>query len=308
MKRAIILTDGKAGHENQSKAFARGLECEYTIIPVRFKSGFAKILSYLFDRIGVRTLKLFKPFGFETGFKPDIVIGTGSGTFYAAKALAGKLGVKCAVVLYPRGYHIASFDCILAPAFDRPPEKPNIIEVPANLVAADESFYSAGEAAFRERHTPAPGKKACAVIVGGPNKCSTMSPEWIKDEMDRIFAATPDCEHWLTTSRRTPADVEKALEDYPFDYALFYSRDHFNPIPAFVKLADSLYVTAESTGMLSEACTFGTAEVHALDNLLPGKSKFRTFLELLKTAGHLDGRVKIDPAPIYAAAKARLGF
>ena len=47
--KALILTDGKAGHENQSKAFARALGCDFDLVPVRFNSKFAKMLSYLFD-------------------------------------------------------------------------------------------------------------------------------------------------------------------------------------------------------------------------------------------------------------------
>ena len=52
--KALILTDGKAGHENQSRAFARALGLDFELAPVRFKSGFHKALSYLFDRIGLR--------------------------------------------------------------------------------------------------------------------------------------------------------------------------------------------------------------------------------------------------------------
>ena len=37
MKRAIILTDGKAGHENQSKAFARALGLDAQIVRVDFR-------------------------------------------------------------------------------------------------------------------------------------------------------------------------------------------------------------------------------------------------------------------------------
>ena len=86
MQKAIVLTDGKAGHENQSKAFARALGLDFAIVPVKFKSPFRKALSYLLDFIGVRTLSLleFQPAG-ETPPKAGIAIGTGSGTFYAAK-------------------------------------------------------------------------------------------------------------------------------------------------------------------------------------------------------------------------------
>ena len=329
MAKVLILTDGKAGHENQSKALARALGCEYEIVEVAFRSKFAKVLSYLFDRVGIRTQALWKfvPKVFASTeplpplpepFQPSAVLGTGSGTFYAAKSLAKACKAKCGVVLYPRGYDLASFDCVLAPAFDRPKTAPNVIEIPANLVAADEAFYEKGVAAFRERHEPK--GEAVAVIVGGPNKCSTMTPEWMKARLDEIFAARtsddpntqtpkhPNTEFWVTTSRRTPPEVEAVVDSYPWDYKLLYSKDHFNPIPAFVKLAKKLYVTAESTGMLSESCTFGSAEVIALDNLNPGPHKFRRFVEDLRRDGYVDGNRKVDLSAQFARAKELLGL
>ena len=335
MKKVLILTDGKAGHENQSKAFARALGCEFDLVEVHFKSKFHKALSYLFDRCGIRTLA-FHTVKIETAGNAENtkslcdlcvlcgphrysgVIGTGSGTFYAAKAVAKKLGVKCGVVLYPRGYDIKSFDCVLAPAFDRPKAAANVVEIPANLVANDEAFYEKGVEAFREKR----GKDfrqetgdAVAVIVGGPNKCSTMTPEWMKAQLDAIFAQrnrtieqSNNLEFWVTTSRRTPPAVEQVVDSYPWDYKLLYSKDHFNPIPAFVKLAKKLYVTAESTGMLSESCTFGTAEVVALDNLKPGPHKFRRFVEDLRKAGYVDGNKKVDLSAQFARAKTLMGL
>lgn len=309
--KAIILTDGKAGHENQSKAFARALGLEVVLVPVRFKSSLHKALSYLLDRSGVTTT------GLVDGLDPQggpgqwcgvaAVIGTGSGTFYAAKALARRLGVRCGVVLYPRGYRLSSFDCILAPSFDNPAKSPNVIEIPANLVANDADFYEKGVAAFRERYDGA-ADRLVGVIVGGPNKCSTMSAGWMKARLDEIFAANEGAQLCVTTSRRTPPDVEAAVDAYPWAYKLIYSRDHFNPIPAFVYLAKRLYVTAESTGMLSEACTFGSAEVFALDNLNPGPHKFRRFVEGLRAEGYVDGNRKIDLSAQFAAAARLLGL
>ena len=322
MKRVLILTDGKAGHENQSKAFARALGCDFDLVEVHFKSKFAKAASYLLDLMGIRSLSLLKsdnPTIRQSDNSYAAVLGTGSGTFYAAKAMARKLGVTCGVVLYPRGYRLSTFDCILAPAFDRPAKAPNVIEIPANLVANDEAFYEKGVAAFRERHGG--GQQAddnmrpsVAVIVGGPNKCSTMTPEWMKSQLDRIFSSSllpPPSSlktlFWVTTSRRTPPEVEAVVDSYPWDYKLLYSKDHFNPIPAFVKLAKRLYVTAESTGMLSEACTFGTAEVMALDNLKPGPHKFRRFVENLRKDGYVDGNRKVDLSSQFAAARRLMG-
>lgn len=307
MNKALILTDGKAGHENQSKAFARAMGLEFDLLRVEFKSRFAKALSYALDRIGVHSLGLFKKTSIPS-VDYCVTIGTGSGTFYAAKAVAKRLGVKSAVVLYPRGYRTVDFGCVLAPVFDNPKPAPNVIEIPVNLVAADGDFYADGVKAFRERHADS-GRKAIAVIVGGPNKCSTMTPEWMKEQLNAIFAAAkgvaePHPEVWVTTSRRTPPEVEKVIASFPFDYRLLYSQDHFNPIPAFVSLASHLYVTAESTGMLSEACSFGKAEVHVMDNLKPGRHKFRRFAEMCAAFGSR----KADLAPVFAAAKHLLGI
>ena len=335
MAKVLILTDGKAGHENQSKAFARALGCEFDLVEVHFKSKFHKLLSYIFDHLWIRSLLLFLAAEGAQGGRKTLcppcasealcgerkycgVIGTGSGTFYAAKAMARNLGVKCGVVLYPRGYDIASFDCVLAPAFDRPKSAVNVIEIPANLVANDEAFYEKGVAAFWEKR----GKDfrretgdSIAVIVGGPNKCSTMTPEWMKAQLDAIFNSnnqaikqSDNLQFWVTTSRRTPPEVEAVVDSYPWDYKLLYSKDHFNPIPAFVKLAKKLYVTAESTGMLSESCTFGTAEVIALDNLNPGPHKFRRFVEDLRKGGYVDGNRKVDLSAQFARAKALMGL
>ena len=306
--KVLILTDGKAGHENQSKAFARALGAEFDIHPVKFKGKAAKAVSYLLDNLGICTTTLFDGFANElTKSCYKAVIGTGSGTFYAAKAIAQKLGIPCGVVLLPRGYRIRQFDCILAPAFDNPPSVPNVVEIPVNLVAADNDFYAAGVNAFCEKRGIAPEnvtKDAVAVIVGGPNKCSTMTPEWMRSQLEEIFAVHKQAgrEIWVTTSRRTPPEVEAVVDSFPFDYKLLYSKDHFNPIPAFVSLASHLYVSAESTGMLSEACSFGKAEVHVMDNLNPGPHKFRRFAE---TCARL-GAEKVNLAKSFAAAKSLL--
>ena len=305
-RKVLILTDGKAGHENQSKAFARALGCGFDLVEVHFKSKLAKAARYLFDWLGIRSLSLFQspnPPISQSNNPYVAVLGTGSGAFYAAKTLARRLGVRCGVVLYPRGYRLSTFDCVLAPSFDRPAKAPNVIELPANLVPGDAAFYEKGVAAYRARTSAAP---EIAVIVGGPNKCSTLTVEWMKARLDEIFAQ-PGAKA-VTTSRRTPPEVETLVDSYPWDYKLLYSKDHFNPIPAFVKLAKRLYVTAESTGMLSEACTFGAAEVIALDNLKPGPHKFRRFVDGLRAAGYVDGSRKIDLAEVFAAAKTRLGL
>ena len=309
-KKLLIVTDGKAGHENQSKAFCSALGYDFDCARTAYPTPFHKALSYLVDRLG---LVWNYPFKIEqTDGYYAAVVCTGSTAFYPGKIAARRRGIPVAAILYPSGYRKLNFDCILAPVFDRPAHYPNIVPIPVNLTSTNAAFYEAGVAAFRARH--APKKPAAAVIVGGPNAFAAMTPEAMKRDLDRLFAATEGGERWVTTSRRTPPAVEALIDTYPFDYKLIFSRDTFNPIPAFVTLCERLFVTADSTGMISEAVTRGTAAVEVLMNLKGETSKFARFIRNLEQeqAVHVfDGTLgaasrKIDLAPAFERAKALL--
>ncbi len=309
-KRILIVSDGKAGHESQSRALCAGLGVPYEVVRVAFPSRMAKAATYLWDRLGIRSRTWFDVTPHEGMF--DAVVGAGSGTFFAVKVLARQMKVPGAVVLYPRGYRL-DFDCIVSPEFDQPPALPNIVRIPVNLTHTSAEFYEKGVAAFRQRHTPSE-RPAVGLILGGPNPFARMDADDMARQFDRIFAATEGCERWITTSRRTPPDVEDLVDRLPFDFKTVYSRDPFNPIPAFVMLCDTLFVTSDSTGMISEAVTRGNARVEVLMNLRRQGSKFGRFVRSLERDGHVhvftgalgDARRKIDLAPALAHVAALL--
>jgi hypothetical protein len=280
MKKILIVTDGKAGHENQSRALCEALGCSFDLLQTTYPRPLCKALSYAADRIGILSSKLFRTAAVTQ--KYAAVICTGSTAFYPGKVIARRLRIPVAALLYPSGYRL-DFDCILAPAFDNPAVRDNIIPIPVNLTAVNTEFYEKGTQAFLARHTPI--KPAVAVIIGGANQTATMTVEEMKIHLDRIFSATESCERWVTTSRRTPAEVDALIDSYPFDYKLIYSREQFNPIPAFVTLCERLFVTADSTGMISEAVTRGSAHVEVLMNLSNPQSKFGRFIEGLVQEG-----------------------
>lgn len=277
----LILTDGKAGHENQSRALAQGLDCSSDVVRTTYRTRFHKALSYGVDWLGLRMDSLFQC-EIPT-VKYDAVICTGSNTFYPGKVVAWRLGIPVIANLYPRGYRL-DIDCILAPEFDNPSRRENVVVLPVNLTPVRPEFYAEQTAAFRVRHSAI--GPAVGIIVGGPNAAAEMTPEWMRAQLTEIFAATEGKQRWITTSRRTPSETEAVIDSFPFDYKLIYSRDTFNPIPAFVSLCDTLYVTAESTGMLSEAVTQGTASVEILFNIRRPKSKFARFVRNLVRDGY----------------------
>jgi mitochondrial fission protein ELM1 len=308
-KRILILSDGKAGHESQARALCAGLGVACEVVRVAYPFRLGKAASYLYDRLGIRTSCCFDVAPFEGPF--DAIVGAGSTTFYPLKVLARRLQIPSVALLYPRGYRL-DFDCIVAPTFDQPPELPQVVTIPANLTNTNDAFYAQGVAEFRQRHTPA--RPAVGLILGGPNPFAHMEADEMAHHFDRIFAATAGMERWITTSRRTPRAVEALVDRLPFDYKLIYSRDTFNPIPAFVMLCETLFVSNDSTGMISEAVTRGRARVEVIPNLRNPHSKFGRFVDDLARDGHAhlfqgtlgEARRKIDLAPALARVAERL--
>lgn len=282
MKTALIISDGKPGHFNQSIALCRHLGLDYELMQIAYKSRFTKALSYLFDRLGIYTDALFADSSPTSQVSTyDLIVSTGSTTYYANKLLARKRGKPNIAILYPKGYRL-DFTHILCPAYDHPPKQPNITELPLNLCAAEPVFFEEKANEFKSKHTPY--KPAVGIIIGGPNAISEIDPEQIKTQLDQIFKLTEGMERWVTTSRRTPKEVEAIVETFAFDYMLINSRDAYNPIPAFIQLCDRLFVTSDSASMISECASFGTAKVEVLMNRqLKTPNKFEELIRGLET-------------------------
>jgi mitochondrial fission protein ELM1 len=263
MKKALIISDGKPGHFNQSIAFCKhlGLDCE--ILEVAYKSKAHKALSYALDHLGIYSESLFSSnFQLPTSTF-QLVLSTGSTTYYANKLVAKKTGRPNIAILHPGGYRM-DFTHVFCPAYDHPPKGRNITELPLNLCAADTTFFQEKADEFSARHRRQ--KPAAGIIIGGPNAVSDIDPEQIKKQLEQIFSLTDGMERWITTSRRTPPEIEELIDGLPFDYTLINSRDSYNPIPAFIQLCDRLFVTSDSASMISECASFGTAEVEVLMN------------------------------------------
>lgn len=257
-KKILILSDGKPGHFNQSIALARHLGRTYGTVPVRFRNRPFKLLSYLLDRIGVYLpfLLLWDPPG--GGF--CAVVSAGSETYYANKVLSRRLAVPSVAIMLPRGY-LLDFDRIIAQEHDRPPRKENILVLPVNLCRVEPGGI------FR----PNAGVRYVALVVGGPNRVYRYDRDQFRQTLDSIFAGFPGCRIVVTTSRRTPADIEEEIDRHPFEEKFLYSRNPVNPIPDFLASCEYVFITADSTSMISEAVTFGQARIEIIP--LPARSR-----------------------------------
>ena len=300
MKTALIISDGKPGHFNQSIAFCKHLGLDYKTIEVAYKSRLHKALSYLLDHLNIYSENLFTSRLTPHASRPDLIVSTGSTTYYANKGVAKKLGCPNVAILHPKGYRL-DFTHIFCPFYDHPPKRKNITELPLNLCVADEAFFAEKTAEFNSKHTSA--KPVVGIIIGGPNAVSEIDAVEMQRQLEQIFETTEGMERWITTSRRTPKQIDAVIDGFDFDYKLINSRDPYNPVPAFIQLCDRLFVTSDSASMISECASFGTAKVEVLMNRqLKTPNKFEELIQGLeaRSAIHVfdgvlgDADTKID--------------
>lgn len=246
----LILSDGRMGHLNQSLAIAHYLNASYCIVPVRFTCKLFKPLSYVLDFLKIYTPLLFKlenplPQSFE------MIVGAGSNTYYAAKTLAQHYHVKSVTMMLPKGYRF-DFDYIFAQSHDHPPKQENIIEIPANV------SFTKPQGLF------VPRSKSIGIIIGGNNAHFTMDKERLKKQLETIFEQFQGYEIAITTSPRTSKEIETLLENYSFSYSVIFSRNKINPIADFLHHCEVVFITMDSTSMMSEAISYGNSYVEIL--------------------------------------------
>jgi len=250
-EKILILSDGKPGHANQSIALARHLGRSYETVTVRFRNRPFKLLSYVLDHAGVYLSSLLlwdPPAG---GF--CAVVSAGSETYYGNKVLARRFGIPSVAIMLPRGYRF-DFDWIIAQEHDRPPRKENILVLPVNLCRVEPGGI------FR----PNAGERYVGLVVGGPNRVYRYDRDRFRQVLDSIFAGFPGSRIVVTTSRRTPAAIEEEIDRHPFEEKFLYSRNPVNPIPDFLSSCEYVFITADSTSMISEAVTFGRARIEII--------------------------------------------
>lgn len=311
--RAIVLTDGKPGHEGQSVAMARALGLDYRLQGVGYPWRGLKALSYFLDRVGC-----YSPFLFHTDTpwptSLDLVIGAGSTTYYAVKTAARATGARSVAVLSPRGYR-ATFSLEVAPAYDRPTAARVRVRPPVNLCwASPQQVREAMDAFSRRRPTDRP---AVGLVLGGDSAACVLKPEAVQAWLERIFTLFPHHERWVTTSRRTSPAVEAVVRRFPFEFALYYSEDTYNPTPAFWRRCERVFVTGDSASMISEAASSGSAYLEVLEpEYRKSQNKFVALVDSLVARGmahRFDGslgeaRDKVDMSSYFQQMREALGL
>ena len=254
MKRILIISDGKPGHLNQSIAFCKIKNISYDILEVNFKLKIFKLFSYALDKFERYSDELYKEYKNYNYEFYDAVLSTGSSTYYFNKFISKTHNLKSIALMLPKSYRYDDFDYIIAQKHDKPPKLENIIEVPLNL------SYTVPKNIIKSK------EKSIGIIIGGDNNVFVMDVENIKNVLNLIFKSYDGYLKYITTSRRTSKQIEDLLNEYEFDYKLIYSQTpSINPIPDFINLCSELFITIDSTSMLSEAKANSNADISIIE-------------------------------------------
>ncbi|WP_170000142.1 ELM1/GtrOC1 family putative glycosyltransferase [Campylobacter sp. RM9328] len=264
--RALIISDARAGHESQSVAFCELKGYKFEILRIKFSYKWLKFLSYLLD-----FLRIYLPIFNYSSLKFqnfDIVVSAGSTTYYANKYFARKFKAKNVALMAPKGFR-NDFDIVFCTHHDNFHAK-NATILPVNLNYLKPTNY----------YTPQ--KKAIGFIIGGSNKSFVMSEEIVKT-IKEIRAKFSDHEALITTSPRTPKEIECVLKKENFNFFVSYLEDKINPIYDFLKHCKYVFITIDSVSMISEAVCNLNANVVILElERKDEHNKFDDFIQNLK--------------------------
>ena len=321
-RKALILSDGRKGHENQSIAFCELRGLEFCICKIAYANKFLKLCSYALDFFGLY-FKIFKYDLGERGIAADCKNGSNLNSSAApdsANLDAAPNGTNSDAVSYSanldaasdRNLNFADFDLFIGAGsttyyalkfYARRYAKPSIALMYPKGYRKDFSVIIAGahdrpEPSANLKISPVslsfsrpqglykPQRKAVGFIIGGPNSCFEMGDEILK-QIETVRAQFADCEFALTTSPRTPRATESALEKLSWDYSVIYSREPVNPIGDFLVQCEWVFISEDSVSMISEAVSNGSASVAILSlKRKDAHNKFDDFISALVSTGH----------------------
>ncbi len=252
-----VISDGKRGIENQAWGLAEAASRLRTVDIVKHVLTAGKAF---------RAATPLMQFALKSSLKdyklpiqtPDIAIGCGRQAIAALLALK-KTDPDCFIV-YVQDPKIdpERFDLVIAPEHDRltGSNVETMIGSP-NRVTRDKIIKET--LAFETQLDALPMPRA-AFLIGGPSKTFLFT----KADHENHLAAARDLASkgyslLITTSRRTPSwavDGYMALAN-ELRHVWVHSNVGDNPYFAFLGGAEIILVTAESTNMLTEACSTG---------------------------------------------------
>jgi mitochondrial fission protein ELM1 len=231
-----VFTDGKAGHENQTRGLLVALARHHPVDARWIKvPAYASVLSSLMTR------RFLPGVGLPP---PDLLIGAGHRTHLPLLAARRAHGGRSIVLMKP-SLPRAWFDLCVIPEHD--------------AVSGANVFITRGALNPVE-----PGKKDARtglILIGGPSRHHGWNENEIFSQIETIVSGAGDIRWTLTTSRRTPAASTRRLRALTFGNLTVVPVSETGPGWLSERLACTaqVWVTEDSVSMMYEALTANAA-------------------------------------------------
>jgi uncharacterized protein len=231
---------------------------------------------------------------------PDLILTVGRRPSMAALWVREQTRDRARLVVVGRPKRwLDRFDLVIAPPQFHLPRRENVLRLDLPLMRVDEAAVAAAAAAWRERCADLP-RPLTALLVGGPTKPYRFDEAVARRLVDETLEVVrrDGGSLYVTTSRRTPPAVVRALEQsLPKDARLYrWDGGSDNPYRALLGLADRFVVTGDSISMMVEVARLGRPlAIFALPEA-PGSLRLRSALGRSLTA--LEGgpaRAVVEP-------------
>lgn len=314
-KTALVISDGKTGHLRQSEAIAEYVRDYWRSqgIDVRVEKKEAVFRAPSSSRL-LRLSCLFagkyscqgclwclRRFLEEESYaglmsvKADVIISSGASLAPITYLLAQQNNARSIVGMRPSLAGIGKFDLAVIPRHDMPRPGKNIVitEGALNLVTEEYIKAQTAELLVSRGGQLVDGDSYIGLMIGGSSRQFTFTRELAREVISRLKRAALDCGAGLlvTTSRRTPADVESEIKESLGRDALckLLIIANENNIPSgaggILGLSSVVVISPESISMISEAAGSGR---HVVVFDAPGLSrKHRRFLEYCAGKGYI---------------------
>lgn len=269
-----LFTDGKTGHEKQSRAFLEMLGKKYSI-----REQFIDVSNVGWTRSFLGFLGINLPITISIE-KPDIIIGTGHGTHLPMLAARRIHQGKVVVIMKP-SLPLQLFDLCIIPMHDKPPSRDNVVITNGPISTI--------------KYSKEQDERLGLIMLGGPSKHFSWSNEKVLFQILEIImdSSNRDLQWDLTTSRRTPPSIIEKLRSESLANLSLHSFEETPPGWIEKKLLShgQVWVTQDSFSMVHEAVQSG-AKVGLLE--LPA-NRISSF-----THRHKFKRENIEPAVSFS--------
>jgi KDO2-lipid IV(A) lauroyltransferase len=318
VRTVLVLSDGKAGHLNQSLAIARQIQkvrtaqgyketdTRITVIDVKYRSKFARTALTIAAKFATwRCHGLMKcmraclekgSYGALMKTYSEYVVSCGSVTAPVNVFMAKENNAKNIIIMKPGIINLRQFSLAIIPKHDRPPLKKNVVTttLAPNLIDRD----SMREYGARLKDQVNIEKNiVLGALIGGSNPEFTMTKEMANKAISGLieFCKAYDADLLLTTSRRTPKDVEALIKERLSKYrfckliVIANEKNMEGAVAGILDLSDIVAVSGESVSMVSEAIHSGKkVVVFDLEKKNKRITKYERVLDLLERDGYVN--------------------